>query len=173
MEEIEKFISGLNGMSKQSVKITTTWATVKSVNWEEKTMTAIGLLDDLEYHEVLLGLGSVFIKPIEGSDCLLGMIENKDAAQFLIMAEKVEEMLVNSEKITFNEGENNGLVKVEPLKSEMSKMYQNTIILKTAALQLATTLEAIVPGTIAAFNATISGMTTQDLTTIENVNIKH
>jgi hypothetical protein len=83
----------LNRNAKGHVKVQTCWVTVQSVDWEAKTMTAVGMLDGLEFYNVLLGNGSQYRKPAVGSDCLVGLIENQEAATFLIDAEQLEEMV--------------------------------------------------------------------------------
>lgn len=80
-------------------------ATVKSVDWPNRKMVATGLVDDLEYYDVLLGLGHVDKKPRVGSKCLLGIIGNHEAFTFLVHAAEVEEMVVVSgpTELTINE----------------------------------------------------------------------
>ena len=51
--------------------------------------------DDLDFHNIALGLGSFDCKPKIGSACLIGMIDNNTTTSFLIMAEEVEEIDVN------------------------------------------------------------------------------
>ena len=81
------------------------WATVEEVNWDAKRMTAMGVVDNLEYYNVILGINHITVKPKVGSRCLLGVIENKPAATFLIEAESVEEMVVvqGEAKLTIKE----------------------------------------------------------------------
>ena len=55
-------------------------------------MTVLSIDDDLEYYDVLLGLGSVNVKPKVGSNCLIGFINNSETLPFLIMADEVEEI---------------------------------------------------------------------------------
>jgi len=88
---IQQLSRTLAEMSKKHVKVQTAWVTVKSVDWGKKTMVAVGIDDELEYYDVLLGIGAVYIKPKSDTSCLIGMIENQDAATFLIEAEEVEE----------------------------------------------------------------------------------
>lgn len=91
-EELNEFINLLDIKAKGNAKIQVHWAEVMAVDWETKTMTVKGLIDDLEFYDVLLGLGSVFKKPTVGTKCLIGLILNNDAAAFLIEAEAVEEI---------------------------------------------------------------------------------
>ena len=80
----------------QNRSISTIWATVKTVDWDAKTMIAIGLVDDLEYYDVLLGIGSIARKPKVGTKCLLGVIGGKEASTFLIECEEFEEIVFQS-----------------------------------------------------------------------------
>lgn len=174
MEEIRKLAESFKSMAKAGVKVSTAWVTVKSVDWEgEKTMIATGLMDDLDYNDVLLGLGGTYLKPKVGKLCLIGLIENQDAATFLIEAEEVEEMEINAVKITFNGGLNKGLIKVDPLKAEMQKLNTNITILKNATKAVATAVNGVVPGTSVPFETAIATMQAQDLSGIENDKIKH
>lgn len=100
MEEgsnINELAQNLQSMAKRHVKVQTAWAVVKSINWGEKTMVATGVLDELDYHDVLLGIGGEARKPKLRSQCLLGMIENQDGAAFLIAAEEYEGFLFESQ----------------------------------------------------------------------------
>ncbi|WP_228235939.1 hypothetical protein [Allomuricauda sp. M10] len=96
MGAFDEFVRLLKEKQKSEIQPQMVWATVKSVDWEKRTMVATGLVDDLEYYDVLLGLGNTYKKPKQGSKCLLGVIGNHSAFTFLIEAESVEEMLVVS-----------------------------------------------------------------------------
>ena len=93
--------NGNVSQSRYNTPTQTVWAEVKEVDWEERTMTVLGIDDDLEYYDVLLGLGSVDVKPKVGSNCLIGFINNSETLPFLIMAEVVEEIDVKSEQCQF------------------------------------------------------------------------
>lgn len=92
---IDDFLRNLSTMAKSHVKVQTAWVTVKSVDWVHKTMTATGVLDELDYNNVLLGIGGCYRKPKENTRCLVGLIENLDAAAFLIEAQEVDEIIYN------------------------------------------------------------------------------
>ncbi|SHH75220.1 hypothetical protein [Flavobacterium johnsoniae] len=79
----------------EQIPVQTVWATVKDVDWENKTMTATGLIDDLDYFDVLLGIGDHYCKPIVGTNCLIGSVDNS-ANTFLISASEVEETIFTS-----------------------------------------------------------------------------
>lgn len=87
----------------------------KDVDWEEKTMTAMGATDDLEYYDVSLGLGYKFIKPKVDADCIIGILEGEESVGFLIDASEVEE-------VVFNGGELGGLCNVSELKEQLEKL---------------------------------------------------
>ncbi len=91
---ISALAKAIKESGKRHLTIQAQWATVKEVDWEAKTMTATGVADDLDYLDVRLGLGVVHLRPKKDSLCLLGKIENQDAATYLIDAEEVEEMNV-------------------------------------------------------------------------------
>jgi len=46
----------------------------KSVDWDDMTMVGTGGSDDLDFLDISLGFGSVNIKPVVGSDCLIALI---------------------------------------------------------------------------------------------------
>lgn len=104
-QELNEFISLLNKKADGAVKIQTHWAVVQSVDWEAKTMVVKDLVDDLEFYDVLLGLGSFYRKPKVGTSCLIGIILNNEAASFLIEVEEVEEVSVAvlTNELTINE----------------------------------------------------------------------
>lgn len=95
---LDKLKKTLSELAKNSTPIQTVWVEVTEVDWEERTMTAIGVDDELEYYDVLLGLGSIDLKPKKGSTCLIGIIENQDTASFLINADNVEEICLKTYK---------------------------------------------------------------------------
>ena len=99
---LDKLKQTINELIKGNIPIQTVWVTVSEVDWEERTMTAIGIDDELEYYDVLLGLGSIDLKPKVGSSCLIGIIENRDTASFLIMVDEIEEIDINADRCQLN-----------------------------------------------------------------------
>ena len=99
---LDKLKKTLSELAKNSTPIQTVWVEVTEVDWEERTMTAIGVDDELEYYDVLLGLGSIDLKPKVGSSCLIGIIENRDTASFLIMVDEIEEIDINADRCQLN-----------------------------------------------------------------------
>lgn len=87
---LDKLNQAINEKIKSFAKVQTVWAEAKEVNWEEKTMAAIGVSDELPYYDVLLGLENIQIKPKQGTICLIGLIENDETKPFLIWADEVE-----------------------------------------------------------------------------------
>lgn len=110
-DELNEFEKLFKHHSKSGIKPQLVWAIVESVDWENKTMTVKSLLDSLEYFDVLLGIGSVYKKPVVGAKCLLGVIGNKAAATFLIEAESVKEITFKSDKSVFTIKEEGFVVK--------------------------------------------------------------
>ena len=99
---LDKLKQTLSELQNKNTPTQTVWVEVKEVDWDEKTMVALGIDDELEYYDVLLGLGSVDVKPKVGSNCLIGFINNSETLPFLIMADEVEEIDVNVDKCQFN-----------------------------------------------------------------------
>jgi len=121
-DEIGKFADiftrRLDGVKQAQLR----FATCKSVDWNKKTMSAVGVSDDVEYVGVQLGFGYTYIKPKIDTTCLIGILEGKEALTFLIDAESVELVEVNSNKITFNGGTNGGLVKINELTERLNTL---------------------------------------------------
>ena len=86
----------LNQRTKKLIDVQTHWCNVKEVDWQNKTMTATSLVDDLPFYDVNLGVGSIYKKPKVGTKCLIGIINNNSADAFLIESEAVEEMIFTS-----------------------------------------------------------------------------
>lgn len=78
---------------KNSQSVQTAFAVVKDVDWEKKTMTATGVIDDLDYNDVLLGLGEIYTRPKVGSRVLIGLIHNQGNNSFLIWSQEAEEWI--------------------------------------------------------------------------------
>lgn len=92
MTAIAEFKKNLSKKLHENTPVQTVWATVKAIDWDQKICIATGELDDLDYYEVLLGIGDVYLKPKKGTKVLLGVINNNSAATFVIHAEEVEEI---------------------------------------------------------------------------------
>lgn len=131
---LDKLKITLSELQASKIPTQTVLVEVKEVNWDDRTMTVIGVDDELEYYDVLLGLGSVNVKPKVGSNCLIGFINNSETLPFLIMAEVVEEIDVKSEhcQLKVNDGfllkkENETLKKLMvDLLQEIQKMKFTT-----------------------------------------------
>lgn len=113
MDELNELIENLKRMAIEQIKVSTAWVKVKSVDWDSKKMECTGISDDLDWNDVLLGLGSIYQKPVVGSRCLIGRIEHSDAEAFLIAAEEVDEIWLNGDA-------NNGLVKAQELVNRLN-----------------------------------------------------
>ena len=110
-DAISEFQRLLKEQQKGVVNPQLIWAKVNAVNWNAKTMTAVSIVDGLEYFNVLLGLGSLYRKPTIGTKCLLGVLGNKAAATFLIEAEAFEEANFKSATTEFTIKETGFIVK--------------------------------------------------------------
>lgn len=126
---------------KNAFTIQVEWVKCKSVDWDKKTMTAIGLNDDLEFFDVLLGVGMVYTKPKPDTKCLIGMIENKASQAFLITCDQVDEILlqttegklklqIDGDTWKWNDGNNEGIVKVVPLTDDLNAIKNDINQLK-------------------------------------------
>lgn len=146
MSGIENLKRTLNEIAKNNVKLTLIRVIVKEVDWDSKTMTVVSLVDELEYFDILLGLGSLYRKPKINTTCLIGVYDGHTTAGFLIETEQFEELIYTSDTSEFVIKESGFIVKKgdESLKDimndwidEVSKIIviQGTTI-NVAAMQL-------------------------------------
>ena len=94
---LDKLNKAVTDKIKSFVSVQTIWVEAGEIDWEEKTMTAIGISDDLPYYDILLGLDSILIKPKKGATCLIGLIDNNPTTPFLIWANETEEYSIKVE----------------------------------------------------------------------------
>lgn len=105
-KKIDEFVRLLKNGQKANIKPQMVWAIATEINADNNTMTAKGLIDDLEYYDVLLGLGHIDKIPNTGAKCLLGIIGGHSGFTFLIEADSVKEMRVQSKNTNFIVDEN-------------------------------------------------------------------
>lgn len=110
-KKLDEFVRLMKQGQKAMVKPQMVWAIAGDVDSEKNTMTATGLIDKLEYYDVLLGIGHITKIPKKGAACLLGIIGGHSAFTFLIEAENVTEMKIISDKTNFIINENGYLIK--------------------------------------------------------------
>ena len=176
---------------KSNVPIQSVWVLVSSIDWDAKTMDCKGISDDLAYYDVLLGIGSEYKKPKKDTKCLIGIIDNKEAAPFLIIAEEIEEYLLEDSKgfkihlkdgkLTLNGDGFGSLIKIEDLVSKINRLESkldgfitkyNTHTHITTATSV--TIPAPVVGVISPTVSTETPLGTQTtVAELENDKIKH
>ena len=81
--------------------------------------------DGREYFRVMLGTGSVIIKPKVDTDCLIAIVHGHEEMTFLISANEAE-------LIVYNDGKNGGIPNVDGLLERLNKIEDDTNNLKTA-----------------------------------------
>lgn len=99
------------------------WVTVDKVDKDNRTMDVTGVVDQLEYYNVQLGLGALCIYPKQRTTCLVGIIEGQETDAFLISADEVDE-------IVLNDGTLGGLVKVRELTERLNLIEKDINSLK-------------------------------------------
>lgn len=180
-KKLIEFKNLLTDKMKSHVPMQTEWVKVSEVDWEEKTMTAIGENNGLEYFDVLLGLGAMNVKPKIGSLALVGAIHNGEAC-FMISCEEIEEFeLIDQSgfKVNLNNGlllingeEFGGIVNAKELKVQVDK---NTLILE----KMQTAFENWTPvpndggAGLKVLVTSFVSLQRADLSGIENTTIKH
>ncbi|MBL8002398.1 MAG: hypothetical protein JNL05_10590 [Flavobacteriales bacterium] len=115
MDAVEKLREVLMSQIRAHVPVQTVYATVQEVQVEAGTCTCVR--QGVEYFDVLLGLGQDLVVPAVGSKVLLGLVENKRPATFLIMAEAIEELRLNGNAY-------GGLVMVQGLQQKLNILEQ-------------------------------------------------
>lgn len=145
-ESTSEFNRLLGQRIRELIPIQTSWANVKSVDWEKKTMTATGLIDNLDNFDVLLGIGSQARKPKVGTKCLIGIIANSPNA-FLIEADELEEIYFKSGESEFTIKEDGFIINHsdESLKTVLNDMIDeiNKIIVINGTTINVAAMEAI------------------------------
>jgi len=121
--ELDRFGLLFKGHLNNSMKATLRWVSATKIDWNAQTMTATDG-DGLEFFDVLLGVGTTAVKPVNGTDCLIAIIEGDEATAFLLYADQAE-------LIQFNGGELGGLVKISPVIAWMHKVNSDMNTLKT------------------------------------------
>lgn len=86
-------------------------------------MVVTGVIDQLEYYDVQLGMGALCIYPKPGTTCLVGIIEGQETDAFLISADEVDEIVLNG-------GTLGGLVKVGELTERLNLIEKDINSLK-------------------------------------------
>jgi hypothetical protein len=178
MTEMDKFIENLGKMNSQSKQAQLRFVTCDSVDWDNKTMTATGVVDDVKYEDIVLGFGYMDIKPKKDSVCLIGIVEGNEALSFLINAETVELVEITADKIQYNGGDKKGIVISEKITKEVNTVLNrvNSIVsaLQTLATAMTNTGQVPVPGAVlgSAINVAIAQLMTP-LQTINQSNIEN
>lgn len=184
-EEIAKLRQSIHQMIQENTPVLTIWCTVKSVDWDNKTMVATGTTDKLDYNDVLLGLDSVAKKPKVGTKCLIGLIENKDAQSFMITCDELDAVEFQTTEAalkwkaeddtwTWNDGSNEGMVKVIELTNDLKAIQQDLNTIK----QVFSSWNPIANDGGAALKSAASVWASQNLTesnkdNLQNNKIKH
>ena len=166
---------------KSKVPIQTEWVKVESVDWNEKTMVAIGENNGLEYFDVLLGLGAINIKPVVDSLALVGSIHNGEGC-FLISCEEIEEIELidktgfkchlNNGLLLFNGDDYGGIVNAKELKIQLDKnnaILENIKSVFQSWVPVANDGGASLKTLVTAFTNLENG----DFSNLENTTIKH
>lgn len=129
-EELRILLSG-DRPGKETLEATLRWVEVISVNEEEKTMDAKGIVDELEYYNIQLGAGSIVIYPTVATLCLVGIVERLESNCFLISATEVDKIeITSSTEIILNGGMLGGMVKVQGVTDRLNLIEKDINQLK-------------------------------------------
>ena len=102
MNEIDEFDILLSEKIKKAIPQVLQWATVTSVDWQEKTCEATDLDTKLPFLNIALGIGGMYIKPKVGSLILVGMVENNESQPFLLNAQEIEAYELKADNFTIH-----------------------------------------------------------------------
>ena len=124
MNEIDEFDILLSEKIKKAIPQVLQWATVTSVNWQEKTCEATDLDTKLPFLNIALGIGGMYIKPKVGSLILVGMVENNEGQPFLLNAQEVEAYELKADNFTIH----NETIDFKTLLNDLLTELKNAII---------------------------------------------
>ena len=124
MNEIDEFDILISEKIKKAIPQVLQWATVTSVDWQEKTCEATDLDTKLPFLNIALGIGGMYIKPKVGSLILVGMVENNESQPFLLNAQEVEAYELKADKFTLH----SEAVDFKTLLNELLNELKNAII---------------------------------------------
>lgn len=156
----------LSELQKNNTPTQTVWVEVKEVDWEDRTMTAVGIDDELEFYDILLGLGSMDIKPKVGSNCLIGFIDNNETTPFLILADEIEEINVKTQfKVQLNISEKGILLEAidKPININSNN---STISLSSNGIDISSDKDVRLNGGFEALYNKVPGMPISDISQI-------
>lgn len=163
MDSLEKLKQAIIAQVRANVPVQTVWAECVSTNLEDGTMVATR--EDLEYDDVLLGLGADITVPEPGSKVLLGIIENKHVGTFLLFAERIAERRINGNVW-------GGLVKADAVAQELATLQAQMNQLKSLfAAWVPTDGGAALKATITAWAGQPVATTTS--TQLQNPRVSH
>jgi hypothetical protein len=123
----------------------------------------------------------ILLTPEIDSPCVIARVENGQDFQLLQCAKlkklriRVGSLLfeMDEEKIFFNEGNQGGMVLLNPLVAEMNKLQTNQNLLRTAISQIAAGLNpSVLPGISATVEATLANVQPLNTTTLENTKVR-
>ena len=172
----------LNQKGKDLIDVQTHWVVTKSIDWDAKTMISTGVVDDLDFYDTVLGIGSIYKKPVVGSKCLIGIINNDPAVTFLIECTQIEsfelidktafKVSLNNGLMTINGDVLGGIVKAKELKTQVDK---NTLILEKIQQVFANWVPVPNDGgaSLKALVSSFVSLQRANLQNIENNKIKH
>lgn len=167
-EQKELIRKSIREMVKDMVPVQTFYATVKSVDWDAKTMTVE--IDGLEMTDVLLSIDGSEMdvkKPKVGSNALIGIIDNEEQALFMIWCAAYEEWHLNGDAY-------GGLIKIEKLIERMNKIESKHDSLCSQLELLPVPVSGAVSGPPVPGSYTSVKITDQTLRKdLENEKIKH
>jgi hypothetical protein len=165
-DELDQFSALFKHHLKGSTKATLRWVTATSIDWDGKLMDATDS-DDLPYYDVLLGVGSIAVKPVLNTDCLIAIVEDDECSAFLLYANEVE-------LLQYNAGENGGLANTVELKAQLAKLTARVdgIInaIKNAVPQTDNSGAALQATIVTALSLLVDK---EDFTKIEDIKITH
>lgn len=115
----DAFERRINGAKQAQLR----WVTVDTVDKDNRAMDVTGVVDQLEYYNVQLGMGALCIYPKPGTTCLVGIVEGQETDTFLISAEEVDEIVLNGGKL-------GGMVKVGELTERLNLIEKDINSLK-------------------------------------------
>lgn len=149
---------------------------VTEVNENNKTCTVLPVNGDPEFHNVRLtpaindDATGVIMIPKKGSSVVCGKLTKNVA--FVMVFGDLDKVLLRDMEIELNGSDNGGVVIIDKLKNNLDSLKDYCSALKTATATALVALDSLIPGTSAAFNATMAAQIIlfEDM---ENKKVKH
>lgn len=176
MSELRELIKKL----AETEQATIVQGKVKSVDQNKRTCIVTTLISEAEIPDVRLNAvidtndKYHVMYPKEKSVVWLAFADNSNEA-VVIACSEVTKIETRCDNIVYNKGLNKGLVKIDPLKAELTRLQANITAVAAATLAAISVYSGVLDSgsSAAAFGTAVAALPPQNLSQLENTKIKH